>query len=381
MEEPVDQIARLEPHLAILKIENESIQALAAARPRNHEQIKAELMAQIDAYPSFAKAAIYCKPVGGGKFARNLSIRAAEGIAEAYGFNRVRCDVTPVDEDHVKIEATFTDFQKGRIWQDGGVLSKWYKSAQGKMVKWADDRFYSVVVKAEASRRIREVILRSVPPGLRSELMELAEKRIDLLLDDASVSKIVAQFANKGVTLEQLEKTVGRTLKAGWTKDDRKDLLGIWNAVESGEMNLETALNGQPEENRVTVEAAPSITQGATVETQDKPFPETVKPTAVSPAEVLSPSGETAQNVETVHQAAEVLEGLFQKAAEHQEEKHDPIPGLKKKFEALDTLEKWNNFPFDNKEVLKTLDPGQIKEFLKAFNAYGEKKGFKKKGA
>ena len=55
----------------------------------------------------------------------------------------------------VKIDATFCDFQRGRIWQDGGILSKQYKSKAGKMTVYAYDRFYKLVVKAEVSNRLR----------------------------------------------------------------------------------------------------------------------------------------------------------------------------------------------------------------------------------
>lgn len=251
----VQAMAAIPPDMTLMRLENDHICALAAARPRNHQKIKEDLLAQIEAYPSFAREAIYSKPVGKDQagrqqFARGLSIRAAEAIAEAYGYCRVRCDVTPVDGDNVKVEATFTDYQRGRIWQDGGIVSKWYRSRSGQMVRHAEDRFFSVVVKAEASRRIREVILRSVPPGLRSELMDLAEKKINELLDDSTVRKIIGKFAGKGITQDRLEQHLGRTLEAGWTKQDRQDLLGLWNAIESGETTVQDAFGdtaqGQP---------------------------------------------------------------------------------------------------------------------------------------
>lgn len=242
-------IAKLPQHLAVIKMENDNIQSLAAAHPRNYESVKRDLLAQLDAYPSFAAEAIYAKPVGKDesgrqKIARGLSIRAAEAIAEAYGFCRVRTDVTPVDDDTVKVEATFVDYQKGRIWQDGGLVSKWYKGgrAQGyKMIKHADDRFYGVVVKAEISRRVREVITRSVPPGLRAELFDMAERRMATLLTDDKVKKLVGSFAGIGVTQAMVEGYIGRTAAAGWTEEDRIDLLGLWNAIKEGETTVADA--------------------------------------------------------------------------------------------------------------------------------------------
>lgn len=227
--------------LALIRIEHELICSQAQARPRNHLSICNDIKAQLEAYPSFAREAIYNKPVGSGKFARGLSIRAAEAVAEAYGYNSISCEVIPLDADTVKVVAQFTDYQKGRFWRDGGIVSKWYKSKSGKMEKIADDRFYGVTVKAEASRRIREVILRSVPPGLRSELEELAERKIDELLDDSTVAKMITTFGQLGVTQEMLEKRVGRLLSSGWTKEDRRLLLGLHTAIKDGETTVAEA--------------------------------------------------------------------------------------------------------------------------------------------
>jgi len=295
--------------MAILKLENETIQSLAAARPRNHKQILADIKEQLEAYPSFAEAAIYAKPVGREndkcgacgvelfrkqgrpqtscfkckstnivrgemKFARGLSVRAAEAIAEAYGYCRIRSDVSPIDDDTVKIEATFTDYQKGRIWQDAGIVSKWYKRRDGRMEKIPDDRFYNVTVKAEMSRRVREVITRSVPPGLRSELYGIAETRMKAVLSPEVVDTIIAKYATKKVTLEMIEEHIGRTKAAGWREQDRLHLLSIWNAIEEGETTIAEAFEAKPNDAQKPQDASPAESKpepGATMDDLAKP--------------------------------------------------------------------------------------------------------------
>lgn len=249
----VQGIASLPPDLAILRMENDSIQALAAARPRDFMQIKRELEDQLAAFPGLAEDAIYRKPVGKDqntgqqKYANGLSVRTAETLAESYGYNRVRTDITVIDEDTVKIEATFTDYQRGRIWQDGGILSKKYKDRYGKIQRTPDDRFYSVVVKAAASKHVREVILRSINPGLKAWYWNKCEEIAGGLLDDKAIQKIVDQFGKIGVTAEMLEVSVGRPRAAGWTQEDRVNLLGIWNAIKDGETTLYEAFGvGEP---------------------------------------------------------------------------------------------------------------------------------------
>jgi len=198
--------------LALIKMENESIMMAArSAGKRNYVAIKQDIMDQLAAFPSFAKTAMYDKPVGrdgGGqmRFATGLSIRAAEAIASAYGFNRVRADVLVVDDSTVKIEASFTDYVSGRVWSDSVLCSKNYRAAGGGTKRHSDDRFNNVVVKAEKSKVIREVILRSVPPGLRSELEEAVDIALANALDENTVKRIITQFSGKKVTQEMLER-------------------------------------------------------------------------------------------------------------------------------------------------------------------------------
>jgi hypothetical protein len=248
----ISQLAMLPRDMALMKMENDTIQAMALARPRDYEVVKADIERQLKAFPSFAREAIYRKPVGKDehgqqKFARGLSVRAAEAVAEAYGFNRVRTSVDeiPGDDSMVRVTATFTDFQRGRIWEDSGMLSKYYKARNGSRTKTPDDRFYGVVAKAEVSRRAREVILRSVPPGLRSELFEIAERAMANLMTDEQVTKILGAFAKINVTQEEIEKYLGAE-REEWNQDHRVTLLEIWNAIKDGETTADEVFRAEP---------------------------------------------------------------------------------------------------------------------------------------
>ena len=239
-------VSRMPRELAIVKIENDSMMAMAAMKPRNYPDVLADVKSQIETFPSFARQAMYSKPVGTDyktgkmKYARGLSIRAAEAIRCSMGHNKIRCCVIPVDVDTVKVEATFTDFASGSIWQDETNVSKLYTTRQGKTVRHPEDRFHDVVVKAAKSKCVREVILRSMPPGLRSELETLVDEQLDSFLDDSTVGKLVASFAGKGVTEEVIERHVGKKM-ADFTKADRATLLGIWNALEQEETTVAQA--------------------------------------------------------------------------------------------------------------------------------------------
>ena len=247
----IQQVSRLPKDLAVLKMENDNIISLAATHPRDHKAILSEITDQLQTYKSFAQEAIYCKPVGKDdkgkmKYARGLSIRMAEALAAAYKYNRIDTDVEVLDPNTVKVTAKFMDYQNGRIWTDSGICSKKYKTKRGQVFTHSDDRFYNVVVKAEASRRLREVILRSVPPGLKKEAELIAEKELDQFLDESTAQKIIANFAAKGVTVEMLESHLNRA-KEDWRTEDRRTLIGVWNMLEQDESTVKEIF-GDPEE-------------------------------------------------------------------------------------------------------------------------------------
>ena len=236
------------PEMLQMRMENETIMAECRVRPRDLEAIKEELAEQLRVFPELADASIYRKPVGKNEqgvmqYAEGLSIRAAEVLAEMYGYNRVRADVSPLDDLRVKIDASFTDFQRGRVWQDGGIVTKQYKSKGGKVAVHPDDRFYSIVVKAEASRRLREVILRSINAALKAWYEAQCVAVLSATLDDKAVNQIVKSFAGIGVTEAQLE-SVTRPRAMGWTSQDRLTLVGLWNAIKDGETSSEEAFGG-----------------------------------------------------------------------------------------------------------------------------------------
>lgn len=274
----VQAIAALPPDMALLRMENENIMAVAQARPRDYEAIKAELFRMIDAFPDSAEDAIYNKPVGKvflvvcncghryevpkledqtecprcnrwspsaksppkriKKFARGLSIRSAENVRVAFGFNRVSTTITPLEDDRYKLTGTFTDYTTGNITIDEQIVAPYYTSRHGQRTRIPDDRFFNVVLKAEKSKVIREVVLRSVPGILKAAYEAYCENTIDGLLDEGTMDKIVSQFASLDVTQEMLEDLLSRPRQMGWTKADRKQLLGIWNAIKDQETSV-----------------------------------------------------------------------------------------------------------------------------------------------
>lgn len=331
-------IANLPPSLAILKLDNDNISSIAAARPRDMEQIKREVEITLKAFPELADEAIYQKPVGKvfdcrcldckskfeqalarnqdgpqqqrcprcdsknteqigpvrQKFVRGLSIRSAEALAEAYGHNRVRADVVEIqgDDTRVKIEATFVDYQRGRIWQDSGFVSRFGKARGGGSYRIDDDRFYNLVVPAAKSKLIREVILRSVHPGLKAWFEGRCEVIGETLLDAEAVAKVCRAYQDEfEISIEDLETLIGKTRAQGWQNNDWKTLKGLITSLRTSEISVGT-LRKDIEEIRAGVKptiAGPSGSESGPAAAAG----------GVGPSDLLNPRGRTETRPET----------------------------------------------------------------------------------
>jgi hypothetical protein len=285
-EEPIDaevvstQLAtaqQLPADLMLLKLENESIMAVASAKPRDPGEIVKKLQALVDAYPASADEAIYIKPVGTvtkvtcgtckaveelswvpsdwscakcesgkiserkkiKKFAEGLSIRAAESIRSIFGFTRLSVTVESLAGGAVKIRGVMVDYSAGNITADERIVSPNYTKRGGGVGRVPEDRFLNVIVKAEKAKLRRDVILDSTPNYIKAYFQNACEEKLKSLLDsDAVKKKVLPWFEQQGVSQEQVEDIVGKKLAMGWTQQDVLHLKKIKTAVESGETTI-----------------------------------------------------------------------------------------------------------------------------------------------
>jgi len=262
----VDAIARLPRDLAIIKMDNDNMMALAARSQRDYAAIQKDVESQLAAFPEFARKARYSKPVGRMdkcpacdadnrsysdtcskckkpipyKYATGLSIRAAEALRLSFGFTKLTRVITETDKDHVQLDITLSDFQSGNVTHFSSPVSKTFTRWDRSTGRHSDDRFYDVIVKAKASIAIRDVVLNIVPAGMKAALENAAIKAQSTLLDDATIQKLVKWFDGKGVNQAALEGTLGKPI-AAWTHEDKGVLAGIWTAIEDGETTIDEA--------------------------------------------------------------------------------------------------------------------------------------------
>jgi len=259
-----DFLSRLPEKVAIVRMENDSMISMAMSQPRDYGQIVEDVKAQLRASKRFALAAMYSKPVGKfdkcpacgretfykdncpgcgalvpQKYATGLGVRATESMQTAYGHLKI---VESVEElpggEKVKVTCQVCDFSSGIIIVKDMIVSKVYKTRKGELKAHDDDRFFNVVLKAKVAILRRDSVMQIIPPAIRYEMEDCIEEEREKYLDDATVNKIVSNFAEKGVSAAMLEAHFGKRL-ANFTKAERGRLASIWTSLEDEEMTVE----------------------------------------------------------------------------------------------------------------------------------------------
>lgn len=293
------KVDQLPPDLMLLKIENESIMALASTKPRDEIAVLKKLLATIEAYPEAADDAIYSKPIGTvlrvtcrgcervsempnlkdytcpycrgtepgkqqkvKKFAEGLSIRAAESIRSIFGYNRLAVTMKMQEDGKARISATFIDYSSGIMTTDERVVSPYYTTWDKKAAKTPEDRFINVVVKAEKAKLRRDVILDSVPAFIKAAYRDSCEKKLAALITPERIEKeIIPNFATLGLSRDDLEtRIIGRPISLGWTEGDRLKLRQIYAALKDGETTVAELLADPDDE---TTSGSSKATKGS----------------------------------------------------------------------------------------------------------------------
>lgn len=190
-----------------------------------------------------AEEAIYNKPVGKDtttgkmKYAEGLSIRAAESIGNRWDNSSFGVEIVGEDDESASIAAVWLDYERNTRHIAMQRVSKFYKSKTGQIIRHSPDRF-DLVLKANGSKNLREIILRSLPAGLKKEY-EIKARNI---LKGGSLpgqrTAVVGRFSDLGVTQQRIEEFQGK-MKDEWSREDVIELAGLANAIRDGETSIE----------------------------------------------------------------------------------------------------------------------------------------------
>lgn len=269
--------------LMLVKMEGEHIMTMAAAKRRPITDVIAEAQAMLKANPAAAQAAVYSKPVGlkpdvckkcghrvqrkgwqkfqphcpecgksgtntmiEGKqqFARGLSIKAAESLANLVGYNRVATSFAVAGDGVYRCTSIFVDYSRGIIRSKERMVSQWrrkWKSTQ--LEKQDDERFLEMTLAGAASKNERNAMLAGMPFELRQAYEQAAMEVAPKYLNAEKIQEIIDAFAGMGVGLQELQVLLGRTKSEGWRAAEYETLRGVWVGLENGEMTVEELLD------------------------------------------------------------------------------------------------------------------------------------------
>jgi DNA replication initiation complex subunit (GINS family) len=237
----------------LVKLENTTQMQVAVQRPRNEDRVLSAALAELERYPSMADEAIYSKPVGKDpdtqamKYVEGLSIRAAESLANRWTNSAYACDIVNEDQGTITIAAIFMDYEGNTRHVVQRRVSKFYKKKNSTQIaQYSPDRL-DVVVAAAMSKALREVILRSLPAGLKKEYEHKAYKVLDMQPLEQRQIAIVARFKEVGIKRDALETHAGKKIEQ-LTAEDLKVYTGLLNAIRDGEISAEETLGIKKEE-------------------------------------------------------------------------------------------------------------------------------------
>ena len=297
---------------SLIRLENTTQMQISVQRPRDESKILSAALKELEIYPSMAEEVLYSKPVGKDennkmKYAEGLSIRTAESLANRWTNSAFGCDIVSEDPEGVILAAVFVDYQENTRHVIQKKVSRYYKSKAGAKVMHSPDRFSDVVIPANQSKILREVILRSLPAGLKQEYEDKA--RAILGSGDAKkrTTKLVAGFMRLGVSKSKLEELAGKKVE-DLTPEEITELIGVGNAIRDGETTADQLIVEKTASEKLTermgagkdTPKAPDAEKQTAVD--QKPASQT--PTAAAGATSTDLSGERLRLYEAVAEMA-----------------------------------------------------------------------------
>lgn len=229
----------------VMRIENESQQAMAIQRPRDMTASVQRAINEMVAFPEMAQTAYYTIPYAEAKgsdkkvFVEGLSIKAAMSLGRNWGNCATACRFVEETEDKVIVEGVFLDYETNfRVMRQVAVSKlKRYKTGQ---TYWLSDDKLTQAIQSGLSKAQRNAILSGIPDLIKEKYFQKAKE-----LTSKSMKKVVKKdekqplqillesLAGYGVTEEMLEKYFGKK-KEEYGEDERLRMQGIVNAVSDG---------------------------------------------------------------------------------------------------------------------------------------------------
>ena len=238
--------------------------AMAVKFPRDIDKVRQNLLRECER-PSFAKSALYAKPIGGGKVT-GLSIRFAEAAVAAMGHLHVTTTTLAENDEWRKIEVKVWDAQSMISYADEVTIQKTIErksvqkgqevirtrpNSKGELnyIIRAEESDLLVAVNAAKSKSIRNSGLRCVPGWLLDECKQTVDETMrkrDAEDPDAAKRELYDAFSVIGVTVEQIKRYLGHE-NAVLQPAELGDLRKLYTAIKTGETTMHAVFSEREE--------------------------------------------------------------------------------------------------------------------------------------
>ena len=247
---------------ALMRIENETMLAVAIQRPRDEAAVIKAALGELELVPEDASRAFYSIPYrerqqdGATKLVKveGPSIKAAMTLARRWGNCSTTARVLHEDAEGFDVEGIFIDLESNFRIARPMRVGKFFKQRSGSIVL-LDPKRQEMAIQAGASKAIRNAILGGLPSYLVSAYDQKARTivggKTDAKPDKKILQAILDAFAKWKITQQQLEHYVEHPLDE-WTGRDVADLRGLWNSINDGQVTLEEVFSSRQESGTVT---------------------------------------------------------------------------------------------------------------------------------
>lgn len=256
MTQPV--VDMMQSGLAIMRVENENLQAMAIQRPRDIVKLSNAAIAELRAFPEFAKKAYYVIPYkdrsSGEEKIINIegpSIKAANALLRHWGNNSSGFRIVGSDDERVTIQGVFVDHETG--------MRRTAEISVSRMVRKRDGTYYAlpadklnIAIQAGGSKAVRNAALNAMPVGLVDSYFNEAKRIVGrggniteapITPDEIkkAMERLFKAFESLKVSKEEVVAYIGRQVDFDSEEAVVVHLTGILNALIDGQTTVEVA--------------------------------------------------------------------------------------------------------------------------------------------
>lgn len=256
----------------LMRVENESMLAIAIKRPRDESKVLQDAMRELELVPEEAAKSFYVIPYrdtseeGRGQTVNveGPSIKAAMALARRWGNCTAGARCLSDDEDGWDIEGVFIDLESNFRISRPFRVSKWFRKRSGDVIRLPVNR-QLMAFQAGASKAIRNAILGGLPAYLVQSYYAKAkaiaggkpeEKATREAIAGAIITFSKVLIGETTVTTTHLEQYLLKPI-AEWLGEDVATLRGLYNAITDGQVSPAEAF-GPTEPAAPTDEPQPS---------------------------------------------------------------------------------------------------------------------------